>query len=87
MPDLTFGSIALMPVIVGIVEFAKRYFGLQTKHAPIATAILSVIGYAVIVITQQNPDLSQPAEHAIQAIIVFLGSSGLYSVGKSAAGK
>lgn len=87
MPDLTFGTIALMPIIVGLVELAKRYFNLKSEHAPILSALLAVLGYALIVAVQIEPSLQSPIQHGLTALIVFLSASGLYSVGKTVVSK
>ena len=47
MPELQIGDILLMPIIVAVVEALKRLAKLPTQWAPVATAILAVVGYGL----------------------------------------
>jgi len=82
MDNLELFGIALMPLIVAVVEFLKKTFGLPTDYAPVVSAILAVAGYWLISYVSQNPDMAASAEFWINALVIFLGASGFYGVVK-----
>ncbi len=83
MADLTFNGILLAPIIVAIVEVLKRYFYLDSRYAPIATAALAVLAYAAIQFADTSAGFAFGFEQLLNALIIALSSSGLYSVGKT----
>lgn len=83
MADLTFNGILLAPIIVAIVELLKRVFYLKPQYAPIVTAILAVLAYAAIQFAGTSADFAFGFEQLLNALIIALSSSGLYSVGKT----
>ena len=76
--ELQIGAIALAPIIVGLVEVAKA-LGLNVKYAPWLTGLLSLVAYGGVVAVQQNPALLQPLIYALNAVIIFLVSTGFYN--------
>ena len=83
MEDLVFNGIVLPPVIMAVVELLKRVFYLKPKHVPIATAILAVLAYGAIQVAMTNQEFALGFEYLLNALIIALSSSGLYSVGKT----
>lgn len=83
MPDvsLQIGSILLVPVIVAIIEVAKR-LGMPVEYAPWANGALSVLAYGAVVLVAQRPDLLQPLTYALTAIVIFLSAAGFYDTAK-----
>src|SRR5512136_3056445 len=81
--ELQIGAIALAPVIVGLVEVAKA-FGMDVKYAPWLTGVLSLIAYGGVVAVQQMPELLQPLTYALNALIIFLVSTGSYNRAQAA---
>lgn len=84
--ELVVGGIALLPIIVALVEGLKR-IGLPTKYAPLANAVLSVLGYGIMVVlgldiaqglVVAGMPLPEFVGHVLTALIVFLGAAGLY---------
>ncbi len=76
--ELQIGAVALAPIIVGLVEVAKA-LGLDVKYAPWLTGLLSLVAYAGVVAVQQRPELLQPMIYALNALIIFLVSTGFYN--------
>ncbi len=83
MPELSLGDITLMPIIVGLVQVLKTYAGLDSKYAPLATAILSIIGYALIVVADFHPQTGEWIQYFLNALVLFLSATGLYNIGKT----
>lgn len=83
MPDLQIGDILLMPLIVAIVEAAKRY-GFPVKYTPLLTAVLAVIGYGAVVTTDFFPEMMVWVQHGVNVVVIFLSAAGLYGVSKFA---
>lgn len=78
MPELIVGGIALSPIIVALVELAKRYGNLSTEHAPLLNGLLTVGALAFVVFIQNNPTHTDIATLAIYGVTLFLGNAGLY---------
>jgi hypothetical protein len=81
--ELQIGAIALAPIIVGLVEVAKA-LGLDVKYAPWLTGGLALLAYAAVVAVQQRPELLQPMVYALNALIIFLVSTGFYNRAQAA---
>ena len=79
MVELTIGTIALVPIVVGIIQMLKK-LGLPDDYAPWANAALTVVGYMVIVYVKSNPRYEQPVEMVLNGIMVFLSAGGFYEV-------
>ncbi len=75
--ELTVGTIALAPVIVAVVEGAKK-LGLAKVYWPWLTAGLSLAFYALTVFLVQRPDLLEPATIGLNGLVIFLASAGLF---------
>lgn len=84
--ELYLGSIALMPVVVGIIEALKRV-GLPSKYAPLANLLLSTAAYVVVTIAAGDPVFAKGAMTAVEILIILLGSWGFYEGQKFARGK
>lgn len=80
--DLTINGIALLPIIVAVVELAKR-LGLKTDYAPWLTGVLSVLGYVLVQGVKVYPEYTNYVVMVLTAVLVFLSSTGLYTVGKN----
>jgi len=78
MDELSIGGILLVPVIVAIVELAKKV-GLPSDYAPYANAALTVVGYVGMVLLGQYPEYTEIAVHALNAVILFLTAAGFYT--------
>lgn len=77
MPTLQVGTILLAPVIVGLVEMAKK-LGLPSKYAPWLNGGLAVLGYGLVVLTELVPGSLEFASYGLNALVVFLLGAGLY---------
>jgi hypothetical protein len=75
-------SIALAPIISGIIEVAKR-LGLPVKYAPWMNAGLSVLGFILIIYLKENPTLTQPVTIGLNALVIFLTTAGFYDRAKA----
>ena len=78
MPELFLGSIPMVPIIVGLVEVAKRYLGLPSQYAPWVNLALSALFYVVIGAVQLRPEMQEPLTLVVNVLVLFLGSAGLY---------
>ena len=83
--NLTIGAIALIPIIVAIIE-ALKAAGVPVKYAPWLNAVLSVLGYALVVFVQTYPVYEQPVVLALNVLIIFLGAAGFYDTAKRTVG-
>lgn len=83
MDELTFNGILLAPLIVAVVEAMKRVLNMPSKYAPVATVILSVLAYGAIQYAATNSGFYFGFEQFLNALIIALSSTGLYSVGKT----
>lgn len=83
MAELTLNGIVLAPIIVALVEVLKRYLYLDSRYAPVATAILSILAYVAIQFATTDPQFADGFGYILNALIIALSSSGLYSVGKT----
>ena len=81
MTELIIGGIALAPVIVALVELAKK-LGLPSEYAPLANGALSVVALVVIVLLADNPEWQTLATVVVNALVLFLSGAGLYTTVK-----
>ena len=81
MNDVFLGSVAAAPIIVAIIQVAKG-LGFPVKYAVWLNAILAMIAYAIMLITEQNPDWMRPTQIALNFLITFLVTAGAYDIGK-----
>ena len=79
IPNLEIGTIALIPVIVAIIE-AFKVAGLPSKWAPWANAVLTVLGYGVVMLLQKFPTYEPTAIVALTMLGIFLAAGGFYQV-------
>ena len=79
IPNLEIGTIALIPVIVAVVE-AFKACGLPSKYAPWANAVLTVLGYVVVMLLQKYPMYEPTAIIALTMLGIFLAAGGFYEV-------
>lgn len=76
--DLTWGGLALSPVILLIIEGLKQR-GMPASFAPIANMWLSAIFQAaVFVLATHYPTAESATLAAVQSIALFLTTAGLY---------
>lgn len=83
IPDLNLGGIALAPVIVALIELAKR-LGLPNKYAIYANAVLSVLAYVAIFYLTSHAEAMPWGIAIVKALTIFLATAGLYDVGQNA---
>jgi hypothetical protein len=80
-----FGGVVLVPLVVGLVEVAKR-LGLASRYAAVASL---TIGLAISMGVWAASQTGQPAREAFQAVLtglaLGLSASGLYSVSRAVA--
>jgi len=74
---LTIGGIALVPIIVALVEVAKRV-GMPHEYAPYLNGLLSVLGMILVQYVTQSPESEALVVLALQMIVLFLTNAGLY---------
>lgn len=82
MPELTIGGIALIPIIVALVEAAKRYAGVPSEYAPVLNGVLSVAGLLAMQYVGAHPEYEDEAVLVLQALILFLANAGLYETAR-----
>ncbi len=75
--ELTVGTIALAPVIVAVVEGAKK-LGLAKVYLPWLNAILALVFFSLMTVVTQRPDLLVPVTIGLNGLVIFLVGAGLY---------
>jgi hypothetical protein len=80
--DLTIGGVAIAPLIVGLVNLAKRA-GLPASYAPYLNGVLAVAGYLLVQYIAAHPDLLQTAQIVAVSVLIFLTASGMHQLGKT----
>jgi len=83
IPDLNIGGIALAPVIVALIELAKK-FGLPSKYAIYVNAAFSVGAYFATFYLTSHAEVLPWGIAVIKAFIIFLTTAGLYDVSQNA---
>lgn len=78
--ELAIGGIALLPIIVGLVELAKRYGNLPSEHAPILNGALTTAGYALMFFVMKNPSYEELVVGVLGGIMTFLAGAGFYEM-------
>lgn len=81
LADLFIGSVAVAPLVIGLVALAKQ-LGYPNDKAPYLTGALGVLGYMVVQLIGMYPMLQQGAEIVATAVVIFLSASGVYQLGK-----
>lgn len=76
--DKTIFEVALVPVIIGVSEVAKRV-GFPAKYIPVLNLVLGVVAGFIYAAP------ANPAEAALVGIALGLSASGLYSGVKNVA--
>jgi len=79
IPELTIGTVALIPIIVAVIEAFKKA-GLPVTWAPWANAVLTVIGYVVVLSLEKYPMYESTAIMAVTMLGIFLAAGGFYEV-------
>ena len=79
IPELTIGTVALIPIIVAVIEGFKRA-GLPASWAPWANAVLTVVGYIVVLLLEKYPAYEPTAIMALTMLGIFLAAGGFYEV-------
>ena len=77
LPELQVGSILLAPIIVALVEVAKRV-GMPSRYAPWLNGLLALLGYGLVVGVGLFPASMEPVSYGLSALIVFLTAAGIY---------
>ena len=57
--DMYIGGIALIPVVMALVGLGKKS-GLPVEYAPWLTAVLSVVGYVLVLVIADMPQYEEP---------------------------
>ena len=83
LPNLNIGAVALSPIIVALVQIA-RHFGLKVTWAPWLAALLALAAYAAVILLEQQPQLLDPVAIALNALVIFLTTTGFYTSVKNA---
>ena len=79
IPELTIGTVALIPIIVAVIEGFKKA-GLPASWAPWANAVLTVVGYIVVLLLEKYPGYEPTAIMAVTMLGIFLAAGGFYEV-------
>jgi len=75
--DLQIGGIVLVPIIVAIVEGAKK-LGLPKIYWPWLNAFLAVAFFALMTVVTQQPELLNAVTIGLNGLVIFLASAGLF---------
>lgn len=78
--ELAVGGIALLPIIVGLVELAKRYGNLSSEHAPLLNGALTTAGYALMFFVMKNPTYEEIVVGVLGGVMTFLAGAGFYEM-------
>ena len=81
MPELFYGSLAIGPVIVGMIALLKK-IGLPTQYATAANVILSLVFVALIYATNVWPEIQAPVTTLLNIVVVILTVAGVYDIQK-----
>ena len=79
--ELVIGGIALAPIIVALIELAKR-LGLPSGYAPYLNAVLSVIAYVAVYYLGLYPGYTDWVVIGLNILLIFLSGAGLYTTVK-----
>lgn len=82
---LVVGGLALPPIIVAVVELAKR-LGMPTKYAPYLNGLLSLLGYGAVILTQLKPETTSLVTYVLGGLVVFLMGAGIYDRAQATVG-
>lgn len=88
MADLAIGGVLVLALIVGIVEFLKK-FGLDGKWNVVVTFVLAFLFGGLALAIQRNlipAEILLWIELVVGALAFALGASGLYDLGKRMTG-
>jgi len=76
--ELIIEGIVLVPIIVAIIEVAKK-LGLPTEYAPWLNGLLSLVGYGLMFLVLKLPETAEPVTLGLNFLITFLGAAGFYN--------
>jgi hypothetical protein len=82
LPELFYGTLAIAPVIVGIIALLKL-IGLPNDYAPWANVALSLVFIALIYATGVWPEIEAPVTTALNILVAILTVAGVYDVQKN----
>lgn len=77
VPELVIGGIFMAPIVIALVELAKR-IGMKTEFAPWLNGIISVLFYGVTVLIKERPDLEAIFVTITSGLLLFLFNAGVY---------
>lgn len=81
--DLEWGGVVVVPLIVGLVEVAKR-LGLSTRYAALVSLTIGLaISLGAWVATQAGEPAREGFQAALVGLALGLSASGLYSVARA----
>lgn len=78
--ELVIGGVMLLPIVVGLVEFAKRVFDLPSEHAPLLNGALTTLAYALMMFVRSNPSYEEMVAGVLMGVVVFLANAGFYEM-------
>lgn len=73
-------GIALVPIIVALIQLAKRV-GLPHEYARWANLVLSVVGVLLVQAVDWNPEWGPTVKTVLDMLMMFLAAAGLYREG------
>ena len=82
MEGLVIGTIGVMALVFGIVEFAKKEFGLEGRKCQVLAAALGIVLSVLALAIAQGlipPDVAGYVEMAVTAIAGTLAAMGYYN--------
>ena len=79
--DFSIGNIALIPLVLGWVQFAKE-MGLSGKGLRVLAVALGVFAFAALRLGEMYPDANIWIEFVVFAAGGGLAATGLYDLGK-----
>jgi hypothetical protein len=81
--DLAIGSVAIVPIIIGLVALAKKMAWIADDKAPYLAGFLSVVGFVAVEVLKVYPQFMTVAEPVATAVFIFLVVSGTYQLSKT----
>lgn len=79
MGELYVGSVLVAPIIAGLIEMAKVWFGMPVKYAPLVNVMLTAIAYVGIYVLGMYPGALEPTVIVLNIVIGFLAAVGFYN--------
>ena len=79
--ELAIGAVTVIPLIIGIVQFAKK-FGLQGNILVAVSVGIGAFFGALIEVAEIYPEILPWIKVVVYGLIMGLAASGLYDLGK-----